>query len=762
MNYYVRLDNGYYHIVDGNINKVVASFASEVDAHKFLQSLFSALGEPCLTVYDSLIQGPVFGQNGFAFSNSSIQQPDFPLCQQPMLSSIPSFVGSQNFMNYDYQSQYLPNPPQDMMFSYHQPMEGYPQNENFNVSGMPINNDIYGQNSKLDHLNSFGQNQQLRQDSFDSSHLLKQQLNNGYAQNKMQDYNNRTQNNASQFSNNRVQPQQTTPNVQPINQPSSNQNNNEQFNVAQHGGKHANQNEQQSEIASNSSKDNPNLNQNNNLSNNQEEQSANKNKENQESSKSKYKGDKTYYVDEKDKVYHDRKIEFDDTTMAFDVNALEEEGAIVQVDDLEINNKDDDSLGEAAAYSKKRKMGKSKEKKEEDEALDNFEINSAAFVNDIDFEQNDLSDYKLKSEEINKLKRERNTQENIISDYDLDNMSSVLGSGRQKYDSWDKSVLEENKNFTESYEFNDTNENDDYTLTEDEIKKFEEKILGPSNDYKTDFNNYDNLNTESQNNQYWDEIANYDKRSAQNLDDIQKKSYGSESINDSIPKEVTISKKADDVIDLGPIEEDDEIFSTPRNDAQQKDYEDYSALRNDKKALKKAKKTSKKDLGLTNDSITYVVDGVEDNLDLQKSFKNLKNIEKISKKNKKAELKNQENIINTNIKTEFIEQEFISQTNEQVFSSNNFKEDTNSSTITQLYENNLMPTHSPVLSKKADDIIDLGPIEEDDEIFSTPRNDAQQEKEEKIEITKKDRKALKKAKKVEETYRKRYTKMLRD
>ncbi|QHX36280.1 hypothetical protein [Spiroplasma sp. BIUS-1] len=80
--------------------------------------------------------------------------------------------------------------------------------------------------------------------------------------------------------------------------------------------------------------------------------------------------------------------------------------------------------------------------------------------------------------------------------------------------------------------------------------------------------------------------------------------------------------------------------------------------------------------------------------------------------------------------------------------------------ITEIYQENLIP-ESKVTSKKDDDLIDLGPINEDDEIFSTPRKDAEQDDFETFTLSKKERAELKKAKKREELSRKRYQKLLR-
>ncbi|AGR41731.1 hypothetical protein [Spiroplasma diminutum] len=81
-------------------------------------------------------------------------------------------------------------------------------------------------------------------------------------------------------------------------------------------------------------------------------------------------------------------------------------------------------------------------------------------------------------------------------------------------------------------------------------------------------------------------------------------------------------------------------------------------------------------------------------------------------------------------------------------------------TITEIYQENLIP-ESKVTIKKDDDLIDFGPILEEDEIFSTPRRDAEQDDFENFSLSKKEKKELKKVKKKEELSRKRYQKLLR-
>ncbi len=68
---------------------------------------------------------------------------------------------------------------------------------------------------------------------------------------------------------------------------------------------------------------------------------------------------------------------------------------------------------------------------------------------------------------------------------------------------------------------------------------------------------------------------------------------------------------------------------------------------------------------------------------------------------------------------------------------------------------------NPFLPKRDDSIIDLGPIDEDDTIFSTPRKDADSEELDNIVLTKKDKKLLKKAKKKDANNRKRLSKVLK-
>jgi hypothetical protein len=66
-------------------------------------------------------------------------------------------------------------------------------------------------------------------------------------------------------------------------------------------------------------------------------------------------------------------------------------------------------------------------------------------------------------------------------------------------------------------------------------------------------------------------------------------SYAANLVN----SEMHISK-SDDVIDLGPINDNDEMFSTPRRDAEIDDFENYEQTSQDKKYNKKAQKIERK------------------------------------------------------------------------------------------------------------------------------------------------------------------------
>ncbi|QEH61227.1 hypothetical protein SCHIN_v1c00290 [Spiroplasma chinense] len=370
MNYYIRIDNGSYQIVDGNTNRVIASFVNEIDAYKFMQSLLASV-QPQQPMY------PMPSMNPYMPAY-------FP--QQPMMPMMPMMQ------------------PQQMM---QQPMMSQPM-VNQNGPVIPHNGAQMGQTGGL--------------------------MNQGMSS----------------------------------------------LGGASLGG--------------------------------------------QTSTKDSMK----------------KNVSFDDTTMSFDMSAFEEDrlGAIIQVNPPMINNTDDDSLGEAAAYSKRRKMDKKadkKSKKEEGEALVSVENKN------IESELKDTSKL-LQNETIAQ-------STNVVNDFDLDNMSSVVESHSPVVNDWAGNTNNTSNSDLGSYG-NMLNENLTSlgTTTQTQSTKEQSKTLGENDTITSAYEN--------------------------NL----------------MPENRVTSKKDDGLIDLGPIDEEDDIFSTPRMDAQQDDFEDFTLTNKDKKTLKKIKK----------------------------------------------------------------------------------------------------------------------------------------------------------------------------
>ncbi|AOG59982.1 hypothetical protein SHELI_v1c00270 [Spiroplasma helicoides] len=151
----------------------------------------------------------------------------------------------------------------------------------------------------------------------------------------------------------------------------------------------------------------------------------------------------------------------------------------------------------------------------------------------------------------------------------------------------------------------------------------------------------------------------------------------------------------------------------------------------------------------------------EPNLEKQpiiaQSFENIEQTEEIvtSEFDNTLEIKN--TISNTKVQTTSLDEAYLNFINEQ--ESNIGNKVVQNKTITELYE-----TSNVTLSNsngRNDDVIDLGPIEEEDDIFSTPRMDFQQDEEEQGPLTKKDKKLLKKLKKRDEISRKKIEKRLK-
>ncbi|QGS51395.1 hypothetical protein [Spiroplasma tabanidicola] len=876
MNYYIKLDNGYFHVVDGNVNKVIASFVSEIDAHKFLQSLFSNFGEPWSAVYGTLIENPVVIQPIISASplyyessspscHKSLQLPQQIIIENKLpFGYSPSAQYSSLFSRTPtggtplYNGGFLNNGgvPSSPMFSTPPILsEGLnqPQSFNSNIYSNPpqVNSNTNGWSQSQPQINSnkpaqniaVPQNQtrnnQLQQpQSLSGQTSSTQQSSNNQAAQNIAVPQNQTRNNQlqqpqslSDNQNNSVQPQNSSTQLGWNKQPNNSQQSLQRNNQVQRPQNLGNQNQdadlqsqntqqnQESGFESNQSYDNISSDDNNTFNQSSGAQANNENGANNKKSK------------------RNKKFVFDDLTMALDISAYDDEGAIVQIDDLEVNNKDDDSLGEASVYSKKTKVGKSKEKKEEDEALDNFEINSSMFVNDIDFENDEIIHHNKNSKGINRLKREQDAQENIIENQD--NMSSVLEGGRQSKTSWDDkknhiddydldalSSLEdyEKRHLSESWQSYSNKSESDYNKQRLSIQKeLEEKYhseqmddydldaLSSLEDYEkrhlsgkwkydrgqnesesfvfdnrdlenqSKINDLDNLDSRIQGQsekRALDEL-NYNKssnmneqkndnlNSRANLSDIYDiNTLEQQYQNGLLTSDLNLVKKDDGVIDLGPVDDDDTIFSTPRMDAQQEDYEDFGAIKNDKKALKKAKKRKNKNRDpLSNtQALSYVVDNkmisnVDGNLVNKKA---IKKEEKLNKKLQKQQKSKEPEIINDDISLDKISTSNIVQplvqTPVQLIADLESVED--SGTITKIYEQNLIPTSSIQLGKKNDDVIDLGPIIDDDTIYSTPRMDAKEE-DQKEELTKQDKKLLKKIKKSEQANRKKYEKMLK-
>ncbi|AHI52369.1 hypothetical protein [Spiroplasma culicicola] len=242
---------------------------------------------------------------------------------------------------------------------------------------------------------------------------------------------------------------------------------------------------------------------------------------------------------------------FDDTTLTFDMSAFDEDkiGAIIQDNSLMINNTDDDSLGEVSLYSKKDKLqGEKKSKKIEDETLVNVSFRKEDDLYNIDRLQ-------LKKAEA---------QMDVIDDYDLDNMSSIVVSESPNEDVWAQNI----KQTSDVNKHNKQNSHFEKEKNSNSALDINSKVQPLNENVKVETNESQNRYNEEPNN------ASITSLYEKNL----------------IPDDIVVPKKDDNLIDLGPVEEDDEVFSTPRRDAEQDDFENFSLSKGDKKALKKRKK----------------------------------------------------------------------------------------------------------------------------------------------------------------------------
>ncbi|AGR40724.1 hypothetical protein [Spiroplasma taiwanense] len=471
MNYYIKLENNYYEIVDGNTNKIIASFVAEVDAHNFIQSLFSTLNNPLQRQQQFInpyFQFPMVAP--FAPGQTLQHNKHFPFMDRNLEnggfidSNIRNWNDNLN-QNLKYKNQEVLNSNQKFRND-----ENYNHTQRYYESNPHYNDSILNRN--YENLNNKENN--FKHDTYNSKNIdiateNRRKLQNQSEYNVSDDINKTIEEKNENQKIDKYQ-QAINPNLEK---------------TASNNIKKIINNKMEEPININSNfEDNLKDIKNDFLENNsnfaKEKNFKSKNKKNEifnfYNNKIEEEKDSIGFWDGETDINESKKSKllFDDESLAIDTTLFGDDkiGAIIQQSKIIVNNTDDDSLGETSAYNKiKNKKLDFKNKKDFSLDLNNITLPEENFI----FNSDDIP---------------FTTETKITSN---------VGSG-----------------------------------------------------IREDFSEIQSSNT--------------------------------------LKKEVFKIKKNSDLIDLGPVEEEDELYSTPRKDAEKDDFENFSLSKKEKKELKKIKK----------------------------------------------------------------------------------------------------------------------------------------------------------------------------
>ncbi|WP_339029922.1 hypothetical protein [Spiroplasma endosymbiont of Cantharis nigra] len=576
MNYYVKFENDFFNIVDGRTNQIVASFIGELEANKFIQSLIKTTNR-AISNWQKPQRNNFLYDNNFSSKKIGIHEDPFQLKlgqsapygvsnkylnenrgsnTQPVnnvqngipqqnceKSQVPSIV--QNFIQSPYPNMQQPNFYNQNM---QQPPYGYPNmqqpsyptyngpTQNFGImngqSSVPF---IPFQNSGYVADSSNFNNQMYNQNNNEINKLNNEDSNSKILSGQINNLSDQLLNLSGQ-----------------VNSISDKLRNDENNNI---------ENNRESEI-NNIYFEEPNEKINNFL--NVNEQSKNEGIGNYKHNLFSNKKFEDRYKQEKINQFEDRyeqtnikefenkseleqnneedfKIGFNDNTISIDSSLFEEDklGAIIQENKVFINNTDDDSLGEISAY--KDLTGFNNFKNNNESIIEQENIN---LEDDLKIVNQDFIDKQNKKAKINGL----DDLPEVNADFEetptlyLSEVASELIKEHQEQKEGREIIdqIPEEKKIFGLDDLPDTIKN--ITIGDDESDEFEKKAIS----------------------------------------EIYQKNL--------IPENNILKKRDPNVIDLGPVNEDDEIFSTPRRDAELEDLDNVSLSKKEKKELRRIKR----------------------------------------------------------------------------------------------------------------------------------------------------------------------------
>ncbi|WP_342258713.1 hypothetical protein [Spiroplasma endosymbiont of Dioctria linearis] len=565
MNYYVKFENDFFNIVDGRTNQVVASFIGELEANKFIQSLIKTTNRT-ISNWQKPQRNNFLYDNNFSSKKIGIHEDPFQL---KLGQSAP----------YGVSNKYL--------------------NENRGSNTQPVNNVQNGipqQNCEKSQVPSIVQN------FIQSPYPNMQQPTYGYPnmqQPSYPTYNGPTQNFGI------MNGQSSGPFVpfqnggfiadsSNFNNQMYNKNNNEDSNSKILSGQINNLSDQLLNLSGqvNSISDKLRNNENNNIENNREseinniyfeepneqinnflnvnEQSMNKDIGNPKHNLFTNKNFEDRYKQEKISEFEDRydpanikefenksqfedkqeveqnneedfKFGFNDNTISIDSSLFEEDklGAIIQENKVFINNTDDDSLGEVSAYKDLTSFNSFRNNNESVIEQENINLED-----DLNIVNQDFIDKQNKKAKINGL----DDLPEVNADFEetptlyLSEVASQLIKEHQKQKNG-KEIIDQIPEPEKVFGLDDLPETSkNITIGDDDSEEFEKKAIT----------------------------------------EIYQKNL--------IPENNLLKKRDPNVIDLGPVNEDDEIFSTPRKDAELEDLDNISLSKKEKKELRRIKR----------------------------------------------------------------------------------------------------------------------------------------------------------------------------
>ncbi|WP_075057796.1 hypothetical protein [Spiroplasma litorale] len=299
-------------------------------------------------------------------------------------------------------------------------------------------------------------------------------------------------------------------------------------------------------------------------------------------------------------------IIFNDDTLSIDDSVFSEDkmGAIYKDpnDDPNIiyNSTDDDSLGELSAYKDlNKKELKKKEQKEEissllQEGIDNkiedrikeilqkekkSVVEEQKVVEDQKVEPTIIEEPKVLNNELEPNNAPFNLKNNVDDNVkELKEITSNIETSN--VDNNRSSFLNVNKSIDETISNNSSEIHNNNSYNQVDVLNNKNELGAIHNDYeeslKGDIKPIDNSKIEVLNK----------KDVTRTITSL---------YEDNLVTSNNFVSKRDDLIDLGPIQEEDEIFSTPRRDAELEDYENFATSRKEKKILRKIEKKQIKD-----------------------------------------------------------------------------------------------------------------------------------------------------------------------